>query len=147
MRVSKEGDYALRAVLFLGGKTLGERSTKREIADSEAIPEQFLSKILQGLVRAGVVASRVGVGGGYWLARSAAEVSFLEVIEAVGGPLELNECTGDPATCSQSPHCGQMLVWRAAEEQLRGLLGRTTLASVLERSVPDGFARLEHDAR
>lgn len=128
MKISREGDYALRAVIHMAAKPEGVISTKDEVARAEDIPPKFLSKILQSLVRAGVVASKAGVGGGYRLARSPERISFLEVIEAIEGPLMLNLCCGDFGGCERQGDCNQEWVWREAQRALADHFQRTTLA-------------------
>src|SRR4051812_14769720 len=98
MQVSRKIDYALRAVIHLANEESSDRACSvAEIATRELIPRQFLEKIVQELIHKGLVRSRRGPRGGYVLARSAEEVTFREVIEAVEGPISLNACVGDHA--------------------------------------------------
>jgi len=86
VRVSAKADYAIRAAVELAaagdGPVKGER-----IATAQEIPSNFLENILADLRNAGIVASRRGADGGYWLARGAEEISLADVIRAVDGPL------------------------------------------------------------
>lgn len=79
---SQTVEYALRAVVYLAGKP-GEPSTTEDVAEATKVPAAYLAKILQGLVRAGVVRSQRGVGGGVMLTNAPDEVTILEVVNAV----------------------------------------------------------------
>ena len=91
MQISRKADYALRAVLHIA-QADGKRPTISEIAEKEKIPRDFLAKILFDLTEAGILKSFKGVRGGYKLARRPAQVTMLEVIEAINGPVVLNLC-------------------------------------------------------
>ena len=86
MRVSAKADYAIRAAVELAAA--GEGPVKGDrIAQAQGIPPNFLENILADLRNAGIVMSRRGADGGYWLARPAGEISLADVIRAVDGPL------------------------------------------------------------
>ena len=86
MRVSAKVDYALRAAAELAAAD-GDPIKREAIAGAQGIPVPFLEQILLALKRAGIVSTRRGPDGGYWLARPAAEVTLGEIIRAVEGPL------------------------------------------------------------
>lgn len=91
MEISRKADYALRAVLYIAqAKSL--RPTINEIARSEKIPREFLAKVLLDLTEAQILKSFQGVSGGYQLARRPAQITMLEVVEAISGPVMLNLC-------------------------------------------------------
>lgn len=91
MEISLKADYALRAVLYIA-QMVSPRPTITEIAEKEKIPREFLAKILLDLTDAGILKSFKGVKGGYQLARRPAQITMLEVIEAINGPVALNLC-------------------------------------------------------
>lgn len=93
MQLSRKSDYALRAVRHLSTLPKGKLGSINSIAASEKIPREFLAKILKDLTRGSILVSFQGVTGGYRLARASREISFLEVIETIEGPLHLNLCT------------------------------------------------------
>lgn len=107
MQINQATDYGFRVILFLSGKPRGEIVEAQVIADSEAIPMRYLFKIMPSLTRVGILNSHRGVGGGYALARDPAEVSLLDVIEAIEGPIMLNRCFIDEENCSKHgpPEC------------------------------------------
>lgn len=100
MKITQEGDYALRVVLYLYKLGVGERIEAKVIADDENIPLRFLLKLLRKLVSVGIVASYRGTGGGYAVEKAPSKVSIKDVIEAIEGPIYLNKCLYDPNDCN-----------------------------------------------
>ncbi len=86
MEISRGADYAVRAVLELGAANGDARLSSAEIAERQEIAAPFLTKILTRLASAGIVSTYRGANGGVVLARAAAEISLLEVVEAIEGP-------------------------------------------------------------
>ena len=131
MQVSRKVDYALRAVIHLADEeAAGRICSVSEIATRERIPRQFLEKIVQELIHKGLVRSRRGPRGGYELARAADKMTFRDVIEAVEGPIALNNCTGEHADCSLIGACGMERIWREGQRRVMDLFERTTIADV-----------------
>ena len=131
MQVSRKVDYALRAVIHLADEEAGERiCSVSEIASRERIPRQFLEKIVQELIHKGLVRSRRGPRGGYVLARPPDQVTFRDVIEAVEGPIALNNCTGGHPDCSLIGACGMERIWREGQRRVMDLFQTTTIADV-----------------
>jgi Rrf2 family protein len=131
MQVSRKVDYALRAVIHLADEEAGERiCSVSEIASRERIPRQFLEKIVQELIHKGLVRSRRGPHGGYVLARPPDQVTFRDVIEAVEGPIALNNCTGGHPDCSLIGACGMERIWREGQRRVMDLFQSTTIADV-----------------
>jgi Rrf2 family protein len=131
LQVSRMVDYALRAVIHLADEeAAGRICSVSEIATRERIPRQFLEKIVQELIHKGLVRSRRGPRGGYVLARPADKMTFRDVIEAVEGPIALNNCTGDHADCSLIGACGMERIWREGQRRVMDLFERTTIADV-----------------
>ena len=131
MQVSRKIDYALRAVIHLADAEAAARiCSVGEISSKERIPRQFLEKIVQELIHKGLVRSRRGPRGGYVLARPADKMTFRDVIEAVEGPIALNNCTGDHADCSLIGACGMERIWREGQRRVMDLFESTTIASV-----------------
>jgi Rrf2 family protein len=104
LRFSKRADYALMAMKHLAIDPPCQASA-RSIAQRYRIPLELLAKILQRLVRKGLLRSRHGVRGGYELARKPSAISVLEVIEAIDGPLSLTTCSSDDHRCAQFRTC------------------------------------------
>jgi Rrf2 family protein len=89
--ISQTVEYALRAMVFLAGTTPEPRTTE-QIAAATRVPKAYLSKVLQGLARAGLVHSQRGIGGGMTLARSPRELTILEVVSAVEPIARIRQC-------------------------------------------------------
>ena len=131
MQVSRKVDYALRAVIHLANaEAHGRTCTVGEIAERERMPRQFLEKIVQQLIREGLVRSRRGPHGGYVLARPAEAVTFRDVIEALEGPISLNVCVGDHPDCFLLGACGMNRIWAEGQRRVMDLFESTTIASV-----------------
>lgn len=120
MRLNQATDYAFRAVLYLAQLPPGEVVEAQVIARRECIPMRFLLKILRLLTKAGIVDSYRGVGGGYALARPPAEITLLDVLVAVEGPVQINRCLVDAEFCSKQgpPHCPVHRVLGSIQETL-----------------------------
>ena len=144
MRVSAKADYAIRAAVELAaagdGPTKGER-----IAQAQEIPPNFLENILLDLKNAGIVGSRRGAEGGYWLARPAANVSLADVIRAVDGPLA-NVRGVRSEQVAYSGHAAPLRdVWVAVRASLRGVLEHVTLADLASGDLPEQVRVLAAD--
>ena len=144
MRVSAKADYAIRAAVELAAS--GEGPVKGErIATAQEIPANFLENILGDLRNAGIVASRRGADGGYWLARSADEISLAEVIRAVDGPLANVRGVRSDQLRYEGSAAALADVWIAVRASLRGVLERVTLAQVARGELPENVRQLAAD--
>ena len=110
MEITRETDYAIRCVLFLAMQP-DRVFMVGEIAEKKDVPKAFLAKILQKLVKGGIVSSIRGVKGGFRLNKKPKDISLLKVIEAVDGPVSLNICVVDKRSCDRSGHCSIHNVW------------------------------------
>lgn len=145
VRVSTRGDYASRALLSLALHGSGEGpTTVRDIAERTGLPQPYLEQILLALKGAGIVRSKRGVGGGYVLARTPAEINLAEIVRAVDGPITLGDF-GQPHTdgaCDHEGQCVLLAVWSKVGDEMRDLLEDFTLADVAkmaagEKTWPD----------
>lgn len=107
MNINQATDYAFRAVLYLARQTKGKVVDAQTISKAEVIPMRFLLKIMPSLIKKGIVGSQRGAKGGYFLAEVPEDITFLDVIEAIEGPVKLNRCLIDPSYCSKdgTPEC------------------------------------------
>ena len=132
MRVSTRGDYAARALLSLALHPESSPTSVREIAERTVLPQPYLEQILLALKGAGLVRSKRGVGGGYVLARDAAEIRLSEIIRAVDGPLTAGDF-GEPHTdgaCDHEGQCVLLTIWGAAGAHMREFLDSFSLADI-----------------
>jgi Rrf2 family protein len=125
---TRRGEYGLTAMLFLTRPHGGHLAQIHEIAEHCSLPEPFLGQILRLLVRAGLVQSKKGVGGGFTLARKPEEISFLEVLEALEGPVAVNRCQSPVEHCQKEGNCSMEFVWAKAQDALLKVFRETTLA-------------------
>ncbi len=102
MIINQATDYGFRAVCYLAQQPQGEVVEAHTIAQNIVVPIRFLLKIMPSLIKAGIVKSQRGVGGGYMLARAPQEITLLNVLEAIEGPIRLNRCLIDPDYCSRN---------------------------------------------
>jgi Rrf2 family protein len=144
VRVSAKADYAIRAAVELAAA--GEAMLKGErIAQAQRIPANFLENIMGDLRNSGIVMSRRGADGGYWLARPADEISLAEVIRAVDGPLANVRGVRSDQLAYEGSAEALADVWIAVRASLRGVLEQVTLADVARRELPDHVRELAAD--
>jgi Rrf2 family protein len=144
LRLSKKADYALMAMKHLA--LCGDRGTRgsasaREIAEQYDIPIELLAKVLQRLVRRGLLASHQGTRGGYQLARVPAQISVADVIQAIDGPVTVTACSTDDGMCEQFAKCNvRDPLWRV-RERILSALGECTIAELAADVAPVAAAR------
>ena len=144
MRVSAKADYAIRAAVELAAAGDGPVKGDR-IAKAQSIPPNFLENILADLRNAGIVHSRRGAEGGYWLARPAEDVSLADVIRAVDGPLaNVRGVRSDQLAYDGSAKALEQ-VWIAVRASLRGVLEGVSLADVARGELPNHVRQLAAD--
>ena len=135
LQLTRGGEYAVRAMTYLARWPEGHVASLHDIGQAQDIPESFLAKILQSLVHGGLAVSQRGAHGGFALARPAAEITMRDVIEAVDGPISLNQCVLWPEDCDRSGTCEVHRAWVRAQEQLMGVLDTVTMASLVPQTV------------
>jgi Rrf2 family protein len=125
LTINRQTDYASRIILHLALQGEASRTTAAEIAERRLIPKAFVRRVVTKLATAGLIATTRGIEGGIVLARLASEISLLEVVEAMEGPLALNACTVNPQTCPLVVTCPVNKAWCHAREvlveELRGV--------------------------
>lgn len=147
-QLSMRTQYSLRALYALsrccesGPKMIGE------LAEQESIPKKFLEQILLGLKNHGLVASKKGRGGGYYLARSPEEITLGKVIRLVEGPLAPVPCASETSfrkceECVDVETCGTRIVMKEVRDAMASILDKTTLAMVC-RKVDERRSEIEN---
>lgn len=126
MQITRQADYAVRAVLYLAQLGDNQRAATSQIAEDQQIPPSFLAKIVSQLSVAGLLQTSRGARGGVSLARSPEEISLLEVVEAIDGPITLNECVMNGGVCVFGDTCPMRPIWCEAQQELVGKLESTT---------------------
>ena len=135
LQISRKIDYALRAMIHLATLPGDRIASLQDLSSTLHLPREFLAKILKLLAARGLVRSARGAHGGYQLARPAGQISFLEVIEATEGPVQLNVCLDDKDRCDVSASCTMYHVWKAGQERMLEVYRATTLAELAHPSL------------
>lgn len=130
LELTKRGDYAVRAMLALARGSGNGLLSARRISDAMVIPVRFLPQVLGDLQRAGLVEAAPGRAGGYRLARPAAEVTLLDVVEAVEGDSRRRTCVLRGGPCGLDGHCDVHDVFFAAQDAMLATLGAARLADL-----------------
>jgi Rrf2 family protein len=128
MRLTRASDYGVRILVYLAGIGHSARATREAIIENTGVPAAFLNKIVQRLVRAGLVSARPGVRGGCSLAVAPQNISVLRVVESLDGPVQLSECLADPSACPRGGHCTFRLVLEHLQREIIRILNGTTIA-------------------
>ncbi len=139
MKITRQAEYAVRAMLYLSERGWDGRVPTAVIAGAEDIPQPFLTKVISRLVAAGLVITSRGMGGGVALARSPEEITLLQVIEAMEGPLLLSYCLLRSGTCELEPVCAIHDAWADIQANLVRGLDAVTMAELVRRQ--DGNIR------
>jgi len=128
MQITRQADYAIRAVLYITQIGPEQRAATSQIAKEQHIPPSFLAKIISQLSIAGLLQTSRGARGGVMLARKPEEITLLEVVESIDGPIALNECVNDEAGCTFGEECPLRPIWCDAQEELVQRLKSTNFA-------------------
>jgi Rrf2 family protein len=136
MRISAKADYAVRATLELASSPDGKPIKGTKLADAQDIPLQFLEHILLDLKRAGIVRTKRGAQGGYWLAQAPNSVSIADIIRSVEGPLAYIQDLPPEETKYEGSAVHLRSVWIAVRQTLREVLEQTTLDQVVAGELP-----------
>jgi Rrf2 family protein len=141
MRLSKRGEYGLRAMINLADNTNPDKPFPlvqiKDISERENIPAKFLEQILLALKNAGLLQSKMGFGGGYYLSRPAAEINLGQIVRVLDGPLAPVRCVSqmayEPCDCPDERTCGLRMVMGDVRNAIAGILDNTSLADVARR--------------
>jgi Rrf2 family protein len=130
LRLSKKADYALIAMKHLALRGDRGSSSAREIAELYDIPIELMAKVLQRLVRRGLLASQQGTRGGYQLAHVPARISVADVIQAIEGPVTVTACSTEEGQCEQFSKCNVRDPLHRVRERILSALGECTIAEL-----------------
>jgi len=141
MRLSKRGEYGLRAMIMLAGTPETDAPLPmvqiKEISQREQISAKFLEQILLTLKNAGLLHSKMGVGGGYYLARPSSEITLGQIFRTLDGPVAPIKCVSqmayEPCGCPDEQTCGLRLVMGDVRNAIAEILDHTSLADVIKR--------------
>ena len=130
MQITRQADYATRAVLYLARHQNGKHIATSRIAREQNIPPSFLAKIISQLSIAGLLHTSRGANGGISLARDPKQITLLQVIEAIDGPIRLNACVTSKDVCALEANCPMQSVWCDAQNDLITRLTTTNFAQL-----------------
>jgi Rrf2 family protein len=128
LHISRRADYGLRLMVEIAGLGEGAVATA-ELARRQEVPYQFLRKVAQTLIAAGLLVSKRGSGGGLALAKPADAVTMLDIVDTLDS-LDLNRCTARPPSCDRQTRCAVFPIWRELQNHIEGVLARTTLSQL-----------------
>jgi Rrf2 family protein len=140
MQIPRRVDYGLRAITYLSTQDPEKCCSIAEIARQQNVPKKFLEKIIQDLMRRGLIRSKRGACGGYTLARLPDQISFYDVIEALEGPIAVNVCMNEELSCDQLPRCAMVGVWSEIQQKVTEVFTRTTLADLRRTPCRDNLS-------
>jgi len=133
MQITRAGEYGVMGLMHLARQGPGQRAMIDQVSRQEKISKSFLAKIFQSLVKAGLVRSIRGAGGGFALAKSPADIPVLEIIEAVEGRIVFQRCKMAKPDCEHVGGCALCGLFERAQDGLKDALLRTTLADLIEQ--------------
>ncbi len=133
MVITRATEYAIRTVIYLAQQPTNDIVLKRDICRTQNVTPAFLTKILQPLIKAGIVSSQRGVGGGFLLAKDPGTITLLDILQAEEGQLKLNHCLIDDDACERDAHCPAHEVWHEAQEEMVQVLQKYSVAELVQR--------------
>ena len=131
MKISTKGRYGLRILMDLALHQSDKPRLIRDIAKSQQISEKYISRLVIALRKAGMIRSVRGVNGGFHLAMKPEDITLLDVIEVMEGPLSIVDCVSAPKKCKLSPNCAPREVWCKLNGDIRDLMRKTSLSDIL----------------
>lgn len=133
MQITRQADYAVRAIYYLSTIGMENRASTSQIAKEQHIPPSFLAKIISQLSVAGLLHTSRGARGGVTLARNPQDITMLDVVEAIDGPILLNECVEDAHGCKFDQDCPMRVLWCEIQDDLVARLGAATFADFVAK--------------
>ena len=131
MKISTKGRYGLRVLIDLATHDPGKPRMLKDIAQSQQISDKYISRLVIDLRRAKLIRSVRGVNGGFYLAKLPEEITLLEVLETMEGPISVVDCVNSPEKCRRQVLCPARDVWTELNEGIRELTGKITLDDIL----------------
>jgi Rrf2 family protein len=132
MQITRQADYAVRAMTYLAQLGPDQRAATGQIAQEKSIPPSFLAKIVSQLSVAGLLQTSRGARGGVSLAKPPDAITLLDVVEAIDGPILLNDCVNDMSSCTYTEDCPLKEVWCDAQKMLVNHLAKANFAQLAQ---------------
>src|SRR5438105_3067205 len=142
LKLTKRADYGLMAMKHLAEHAQNGACSAKDVAEAYGIPQEALAKILQRLVKAGLLHSQHGTNGGYTLARDPASITAFEVIRAIDGPLFITSCVTVRGECDQTDRCTIREPLRRVNQSIEDVLKSITISEMIEETESGGRPEL-----
>lgn len=136
MQLTRQTEYAIRILIELASLPQGEVTQSRIISEKQDVPDKFLKKTVQVLVRAGLVESKRGMQGGVRLAVPANSITIADLVNIVEGQVAINPCLARGFYCKNSPDCRVRVILQRAQQAMVAELGKETIADLVTESFP-----------
>ena len=134
MKISTKGRYGLRILLDIALYRVGDKPRMiREIASNQKISEKYISRLIIELRKAGMVKSIRGSKGGYRISREPKEITLLDVVEVMEGPVSIVDCVSARDCCPRIASCVTREIWTELNNQIREALQKITLQEIIDR--------------
>lgn len=146
MQLTRRAEYAIRAMVDLAANGESQPVMSKDIAARQGIPIKFLVQIIPDLKSAGLIYTVRGNGGGVYLSKRPEEVTLKQLVEAIEGPIALNQCLLGENGCARKSGCSIHEVWRTAQSQMLAVLESTTLARLTETKKAPATSHVVEDA-
>jgi FeS assembly SUF system regulator len=146
LRITKQADYGIVLLGQFARLAPGEMLSAKDLAAETGIPQPMVGKILKQLVRDGLLGSQRGVHGGYQLTKRPSELSLVQIIECLEGPIAVTACCDvvDAGSCQIQTSCRTKVNWRRLSDRIHQMLAETSLADMIE--VPQAAPKLDFEA-
>ena len=131
--ITRATEYAVRTIIFLAQQPKDEIVLKKDICRTQEVTPAFLTKILQPLIKAGIVTSQRGVGGGFLLAKDPEDITMLDILQAEEGKLKLNHCMVDHEFCHRDAYCSAHEAWGKAQSAMADVLKSYSFSDLVRR--------------
>ena len=132
MKISTKGRYGLRILIDLAHHEGDKPRLIRDIAQSQQISEKYISRLVIDLRKNHLIRSVRGVNGGFHLAKKPAEITLLEVVETMEGPIGVVDCVHNHNHCARHGSCGARTIWQKLNENIRNMMAEITLQGILD---------------
>ena len=132
MKISTRGRYGLRILIDLANQDNSKPRLIRDISQAQQISEKYISRLVIDLRRAGLIRSVRGVNGGFHLAKKPEDITLLEVIEVMEGPVSVVECVNTTQKCNRNSRCGVRAIWKTLNDNIRCIMQEITLDEILK---------------
>ncbi|MFH1708763.1 MAG: Rrf2 family transcriptional regulator [Planctomycetota bacterium] len=132
--VSTKSRYGLRTLIDLASRGQSGPVSLKELSKDQAISKKYLENIFRMLMQGGMIRSVRGARGGYQLAVDPTQVTLLEILNTIDGPVALLECIHNPDACKRMKDCPTQNLWRELEESIISFLKKRTLKELIDQN-------------